>query len=173
MSVGRRRASGQQLGGITALLWRLGMLHRLKIPYKRCRLNFKRTRVCPHGNSRGEVGPFQWRVGGWMAAMSDAPPVDERQGASQGLIRQTMTTRCCPCKTVLKRRGVCASVCTRSHPTLIPSFCFRKSDPAAIQMVVPVGLAMALKPPEESWYIRAANRADDSAGRPPPFDSTI
>lgn len=46
---------------------------------------------------------------------------------------------------------VCASVCTWNHPTLIPSFCFRKSDPAAIQMVVPVGLVMALKPPEESW----------------------
>lgn len=26
-------------------------------------------------------------------------------------------------------------------------------------MVVPVGLVMALKPPEESWYIRAAAQA--------------
>lgn len=33
------------------------------------------------------------------------PVVDEQQGASQGLIRQTMTTRCCPWKSIISRRA--------------------------------------------------------------------
>lgn len=64
-----------------------------------------------------------------------------------------------PLKKSSKEEGVCASVCSWGHPTLPASLRFRKSDPAAVQMVVPVGLVMGLKPPEESWYIRAAAQA--------------
>lgn len=64
-----------------------------------------------------------------------------------------------PLKRSSKEEGVCASVRSRRHPTLPASFRFRKSDPAAIQMVVPVGLVMALKPPEESCCTPAAAQA--------------
>lgn len=129
------------------------MLCRLKIPYKRSRLDFKRTRVRPCGNSRGEVVPFQLGVGWGRAALSDAPLVDEQQGASQGLI--SYDNKVSPLKMDSKAEGVRASVC------------FRMSDPA--RMTVPVGSVMALKPPQQSWYIPADKRGDDSAGRPLPF----
>lgn len=117
------------------------MLHWLKIPYKRSQLDFKRTRVCPRGNSRGNVVPFQRGLGG---VLSDTPWLTSTRApvrGSSGKLRQQ--------DVALENQfqsggGLC--VCL---------FSFRTSDPAAIGMVVPVGLVMTLKPPEEYWYIRA------------------
>lgn len=58
------------------------MLHRLKIPYKRCRLDFKRTTGCPRGNSRGDVGPLG--VGWRMVALSDTPWSTSNRAPARG-----------------------------------------------------------------------------------------
>lgn len=133
---GRRQAPDQQLLPTTVTLWRLGMLQELK--KKSWRFLKDSKREIPHS-----FVSFHWVSAGYFVWL---PVVHEQQGASRGLVRQTMTTRCCPWKSIINR-SVSASVSAQSYVALSDAhYFFRRPDSTAIQTVIPVGLVMALKP---------------------------